>query len=111
MKRIEAVFSSVHLEGVVERLRMIGLPGMTLYELRRQAAVPREMNYRGVAVVSDLEPAVRVDVVTSEGHAVSVINALLLVLGKTQTPDGWIYVSPVEEAIRIRTGETGTDAL
>jgi nitrogen regulatory protein PII len=111
MKRVEAVFAPVHLDGVVERLRMIGVQGMTLSELRVPSSQPHHMNYRGVDVTNDFDWAVRIDVVTTDDYAEAIINAILLIVQKGKSPDGFICVAPIEEAIRIRTGETGADAL
>jgi nitrogen regulatory protein P-II 1 len=111
MKRVEAIFSPVHLEDVVDRLRMIGIHGITLHQLRTQRAEPHPMTYRGVQVDSDLEPAVRIDVVTPDDQAISIINAVLLVVQRAARPEGFIYVTPIDEVIRIRTGQTGEDAL
>jgi nitrogen regulatory protein PII len=111
LKRIEAVFSPVHLAGVLERLRMIGVHGMTLHELRTQTAHVRHITYRGVAMQSDLEEAVRIDVVTEADQVASLVGAIQLVVRRTQPPEGYIYITPVDEVIRIRTGETGRDAL
>src|SRR5688572_27182382 len=110
MKRVEAIISPSHLDDIKERLRMIGVPGMTIQEVR----VPGDAHqvvYRGMARASDLGDRIRLEVVVVDDMAESVALAIVTVVRRTEEGDGIIFISPVDEAIRIRTGETGSDAL
>jgi nitrogen regulatory protein P-II 1 len=110
MKRVEAIVSPLHLEGIKDRLRMIGVPGMTIQEVRvpgdGQTAI-----YRGLAPVTDLSARIRLDVVVADDAVDGVTRAISQVVCRSESGDGIIFIAPVDEAIRIRTGETGSDAL
>lgn len=111
MKRLEVFVSPVQVEPLVERLRMIGVPGVTLTAVRLVGRGAQRETYRGTAVKSDFVPRARLDVVAPDDQIEGLVSAVLHVVRKTEPSDGVIYVAPVDEAIRIRTGETGRDAL
>ena len=112
MKKIEAIIKPFKLDEVKEALMGLGIQGMTVSEVKgfgRQRG--HKEVYRGAEYQIDFVPKVKVAIVVDS----SVLNeAMALIQEKAQTGnigDGKIFVSPVEEAIRIRTGESGKDAL
>jgi nitrogen regulatory protein P-II 1 len=111
MKSVEAWISPVRLEDITERLRMIGAPGMTVQAVREPGGPPRIETYRGAVLTNDLVAKLRLLIVVPDDFAESVINAVKVVINRDPEDDGWILVSPLDEAIRIRTEERGADAL
>jgi nitrogen regulatory protein P-II 1 len=111
MKSVEARISPGRLEDVVERLRLIGVPGMTVQAVRDTSGPPRVESYRGSVLTTDLHPRLRLQIVVTDDMAESVINALTTVVRRDAEDDGWIVVVPVADVIRIRTEEHGADAL
>ena len=111
MKRVEATLSPAHLEVVVERLKMIGIPGMTLLDLLAVTSQPQEIVHRGVTTKADLVPRVRIDIVLPDEWVAGVVNAIEMSVRRSEAPGGRILICPVDEVIRIRTGETGQDAI
>jgi nitrogen regulatory protein P-II 1 len=111
MKRVEATLSPSHVDDVAERLRMIGIPGMTLVPVLAPTDHGRVEIYRGIRHAEAFAPKARLDIVVTDHDAESVVNAIMLVVKRHPEGDGVIVVGPVEEVIRIRTGETGVDAL
>jgi nitrogen regulatory protein P-II 1 len=110
MKRVEAIISPLHLEAIKDRLRMVGVPGMTIQAVR----IPGDAQtviYRGLAPVTDLSDRIRLDVVVIDDMVDTVTRAIIQVVGRVEPGDGIIFIAPVDEAIRIRTGEAGSDAL
>jgi nitrogen regulatory protein P-II 1 len=112
MKKIEAIIRHFKLDDIKTALTECGVEGMTITEVKgygRQKG-HTEM-YRGNEYAIDFVPKVKVEVVVSEERLRSVIDT---VIGKAQTGqmgDGKIFVSDLSEVIRIRTGETGADAV
>ena len=112
MKKIEAIIQPFKLEEVKEALKAIGVDGMTITEVRgfgRQKG-HTEM-YRGTEYRVDFVPKVKVEVVVDDAKLQTAISAIVKVAQTGQIGDGKIFVSNLEESIRIRTGETGGDAL
>ena len=112
MKRIEAIIRPSKLDEVKEALSELGIRGMTVSEVKGfgRTGGRREV-YRGSAYVVDFLPKVRVDVVVPESLAASVIDAVQRMAKTGKIGDGKIFVSDVIEAVRIRTGEHGEDAI
>jgi len=112
MKKIEAIIRHFKLDDIKTALTECGVEGMTITEVKgygRQKG-HTEM-YRGNEYAIDFVPKVKVEVVVSEERLRSVIDTII---GKAQTGqmgDGKIFVSDLSEVIRIRTGETGSDAI
>jgi nitrogen regulatory protein P-II 1 len=114
MRKVEAVLSPLHLEQIKDRLRMIGVPGLTVENVLASgdpAPPEREVVYRGVAHTTSLGQCVRMEIVVPDNMVESVINAITLIVRRAEPTDGRITVAPVDEAFRIRTGEWGEDAL
>ena len=112
MKKIEAIIKPFKLDDVKDRLRTIGVQGMTVSEVKGfgRTGGKKEV-YRGSAYVVDFVPKVRVQIVVADEMVRDVVDALRQVAATGQIGDGKIFISPVEDVIRIRTGEHGGDAL
>jgi nitrogen regulatory protein P-II 1 len=112
MKKIEAIIRHFKLEDVKNALIEKGVTGMTISEVRgfgRQKG-HTEM-YRGTEYRVDFVPKVKVELVVDDAKLQTAIAAIVKVAQTGQIGDGKIFVSNLEESIRIRTGETGADAL
>jgi nitrogen regulatory protein P-II 1 len=112
MKKIEAVIKPFKLDEVKEALQEIGLKGMTVTEVKGfgRTGGKKEV-YRGSAYVVDFVPKVKVEIVVPDGMVGDVIDAIEKSAKTGRIGDGKIFVMPVEEAVRIRTGERGEDAI
>jgi nitrogen regulatory protein P-II 1 len=112
MKKIEAVIKPHALDGVKERLQQIGISGMTVCEVRGFGRTGGKTEvYRGSAYVVDFVPKVRLDIVVKDSMVREVVEAIMLSAKTGKIGDGKIFVTPIDEAIRIRTGERGEEAL
>ena len=111
MKRVEIYISPLHLEPLLDRLRMIAIPGMTVHDVLAVAAQPQEIVYRGATARADMVARVRVDIVVPDDWVEGVVTATQHAICKTEQPGGRILIVPVHEVIRIRTGELGVDAI
>jgi nitrogen regulatory protein P-II 1 len=112
MKKIEAIVRHFKLEDVKNALIEKGISGMTITEVRgfgRQKG-HTEM-YRGTEYRVDFVPKVKVEVVVDDNKLKSAIDAIVKVAQTGQVGDGKIFVSTLDETVRIRTGETGSDAI
>ena len=112
MKKVEAVIRHFKLEDVKNALTEHGTQGMTITEVRgfgRQKG-HTEM-YRGTEYAVDFVPKVKIEVIVPNNAAQSVIDTILRTAQTGQIGDGKIFVTDLAETIRIRTGETGEDAL
>jgi nitrogen regulatory protein P-II 1 len=112
MKKIEAIIKPFKLDDVKDRLREIGVQGMTVSEVKGfgRTGGKKEV-YRGSAYVVDFVPKVRIQIVVKDDMVKDVVEALMTVARTGHIGDGKIFVMPIEEVIRIRTGERGEDAL
>ena len=112
MKKIEAIIKPFKLDDVKDRLREVGVQGMTVYEVKGfgRTGGKKEV-YRGSAYVVDFVPKVRIEIVVKDDIVRDVVEAITAVARTGRIGDGKIFVTPVEEAIRIRTGERAEDAL
>ncbi len=112
MKRIEAIIKPFKLDDVKERLRAIGVNGMTVSEVKGFGRTGGKTEiYRGSAYVVDFVPKIRVEVICADAMANDVIQAIVAAAKTGKIGDGKIFVTPIDEAIRIRTGERGEDAV
>ena len=112
MKKVEAIIRHYKLEEVKDALTEVGVTGMTVSEIRgfgRQKG--HKEQYRGAEYAVDFLPKVKMEVVTSDKDLKSVIDTILQTARTGQIGDGKIFVTNLNEAIRIRTGETGADSL
>ncbi len=112
MKKIEAVVRHFKLEDVKNALSEQGVSGMTITEVRgfgRQKG--HTETYRGTEYAVDFVPKVKIEIAVAEDQAQNVIDTIVKTAQTGQIGDGKIFVSDLTESIRIRTGETGTEAL
>ena len=112
MKRVEAIIKPFKLDEVKDALGEAGIQGMTVTEVKGfgRTGGKKEV-YRGSAYVVDFVPKVKVEIVVPDGMVWDVINAVERAAKTGRIGDGKIFVTPVEEAVRIRTGERGVDAI
>ena len=112
MKKVEAIIKPFKLDEVKDALSEIGVQGMTVTEVKGfgRTGGKREV-YRGSAYVVDFVPKVKVEVVVPDKLVSALVSAFEAAAKTGRIGDGKIFVSPVEEAVRIRTGERGTDAI
>jgi nitrogen regulatory protein P-II 1 len=112
MKKIEAIIKPFKLDEVKEALQEIGLQGITVIEAKGFGRQKGHTElYRGAEYVVDFLPKVKIEVVLSDDMLAKAIEAIQKAAKTGRIGDGKIFVSTVEEAIRIRTGETGADAI
>lgn len=112
MKRIEAIIKPYKLDEVKGALSKVGVQGLTVTEVRgfgRQKG--HKEQYRGTEYTVDLVPKVKIEVVVSESTAAAVVEAIARAARSGEIGDGKIFVCPLEEVIRIRTGERGEAAI
>jgi len=112
MKLVTAVIKPFKLEDVKEALRALPIHGMTITEVRgfgRQAGHTEV--YRGTEYSVDFVPKVRIEVVADDLDAKRVADTIVMAARTQSIGDGKIWLTPVEEVIRVRTGEMGLDAL
>ena len=112
MKKVEAIIKPFKLDEVKEALSEIGVQGMTVTEVKGfgRTGGKREV-YRGSAYVVDFVPKVKLEVVVPDSLVDRVIEAVEKAAKTGRIGDGKIFVSPIEEVVRIRTGERGEAAI
>lgn len=112
MKLITAVLKPFKLDDVREALSEIGVKGVTVTEVKGFGRQKGHTElYRGAEYVVDFLPKVKIDIAVSEEMVEPAIEAIMRVASTGKIGDGKIFVSPLEQVIRIRTGETGPDAI
>ncbi|MFD1158016.1 P-II family nitrogen regulator [Roseovarius aestuarii] len=112
MKKIEAIIKPFKLDEVKEALQDAGIQGLSVIEVKGFGRQKGHTElYRGAEYVVDFLPKVKIDVVLDDDQVDAAIEAICEAAKTDKIGDGKIFVSPVEQAIRIRTGETGSDAL
>jgi nitrogen regulatory protein P-II 1 len=112
MKKIEAIIKPFKLDDVREALHEIGITGMTVTEVKGFGRQKGHTElYRGAEYVVDFLPKVKLELVVKEDQLERCIEAISNAARTGKIGDGKIFVTTVEQVIRIRTGETGTDAI
>jgi nitrogen regulatory protein P-II 1 len=112
MKKIEAIIKPFKLDEVKEALQEIGIQGLSVIEVKGFGRQKGHTElYRGAEYVVDFLPKVKIEVVLSDNQLDEATNAIIEAAKTDKIGDGKIFVSNIEQAIRIRTGETGDDAL
>src|SRR5574339_401632 len=112
MRKIEAIIKPFKLDEVKEALHAIGIQGMTVTEVKGFGRQKGHTElYRGAEYVVDFLPKVKIEVATSDDLLDQVIESISKAANTGKIGDGKIFVTALEQAIRIRTGETGTDAI
>jgi len=112
MKKIEAIIKPFKLDEVKEKLQDIGVSGITVLEAK---GVGRQKGhtelYRGAEYVIDFLPKIKIEVVVSDKIATEVINQIKETAYTGKIGDGKIFVTNIDDVVRIRTGETGEEAI
>ena len=112
MKKIEAIIKPFKLDDVKEALQEIGLQGMTVIDARGFGRQKGHTElYRGAEYVVDFLPKVKIELVVEDSRLDAAVEAIARAAQSGRIGDGKIFVYPVEDAVRIRTGETGNDAI
>jgi len=112
VKKIEAVIKPFKLDDVKEALNEIGIQGMTISDVKGYGRQKGHKEiYRGAEYVVDFIPKIKVEIVVTNEQADKVVEQIRKAAYTGKIGDGKIFVLPVEEALRVRTGEKGTDAL
>lgn len=112
MKKIEAIIKPFKLEDVREALTEIGITGMTATEVQGFGRQKGHTElYRGAEYVVDFLPKVKLELVVDESLVEGCVEAIVKSARTGKIGDGKIFITPVERAVRIRTGEEGVDAL
>lgn len=112
MQKIEAIIKPFKLDDVKEALSEIGVYGMTVTEVNGYGRQKGHKEiYRGAEYVVDFVPKIKLEIVVSDERAEETIQTVRNAANSGKIGDGKIFVSTVEQVIRVRTGETGTEAL
>ncbi|MEL6377059.1 MAG: P-II family nitrogen regulator [Pseudomonadota bacterium] len=112
MKKVEAIIKPFKLDEVKEALQEVGVQGLSVIEVKGFGRQKGHTElYRGAEYVVDFLPKVKIDVVIDDDQLESAIEAIVEAAKTDKIGDGKIFVSTIEQAIRIRTGETGPEAL
>jgi nitrogen regulatory protein P-II 1 len=112
MKKIEAVIKPFKLDEVREALSEVGVTGLTVTEVKGFGRQKGHTElYRGAEYVVDFLPKLKIDVVVDDARLEAAIEAIIKAARTGKIGDGKIFVTPVEQVVRIRTGETGEAAV
>ncbi len=112
MKKIEAVIKPFKLDDVKEALNEIGIHGMTITEVKGYGRQKGHKEiYRGAEYVVDFVPKIKIEIIVDKSRTDDVITTICNTANTGKIGDGKIFVLPVDQVIRVRTGEKGTDAL
>ena len=112
MKKIEAIIKPFKLDEVKEALNEIGIQGMTILEVKGYGRQKGHKEiYRGAEYVVDFIPKIKIEVVVEDRMVDPVIEQVRMAANTGKLGDGKIFVFPVEQAIRVRTGERDGDAI
>ena len=112
MKKVEAIIKPFKLDEVKEALNEIGIQGITISEVKGFGRQKGHTElYRGAEYVVDFIPKIKIEIIVADSILSQVVEAIEKSAKTGRIGDGKIFVTNVEEVIRIRTGETGEDAL
>lgn len=112
MKKVEAVIKPFKLDEVKDKLNEIGIKGITVSEVKGFGRQKGHTElYRGAEYVVDFLPKIKLEIVIADIQLDEVVNAIIKSAQTGRIGDGKIFVTPLEDAIRIRTGERGEDAI
>ncbi len=112
MKKIEAIIKPFKLDEVKEALQEIGIQGLSVTEVKGFGRQKGHTElYRGAEYVVDFLPKVKIEVVLSDDMADAAVDAIIAAAKTDKIGDGKIFISDISQAIRIRTGETGDEAI
>lgn len=112
MKKIEAIIKPFKLDDVKKALNEINIEGMTVSEVKGFGRQKGHTEfYRGAEYTVDFLPKIKIEIVTAEDMAATAVEAIMTAARTGKIGDGKIFVTDVEETVRIRTGEKGRSAL
>jgi nitrogen regulatory protein P-II 1 len=112
MKKIEAIIKPFKLDEVKEALQEVGLKGMTVTEVKGFGRQKGHTElYRGAEYVVDFLPKVKIELVVDDSVVERAVEVIQQAAKTDRIGDGKIFVTPIEDVVRIRTGERGTDAV
>ena len=112
MKKIEAIIKPFKLDEVREALSEIGVSGLTVTEVKGFGRQKGHTElYRGAEYVVDFLPKVKIEIVVADASVDNAIDAIVKAARTGKIGDGKIFVTPVDQVVRIRTGETGEEAV
>ena len=112
MKKIEAIIKPFKLDDVKEALNGIGIKGMTLTEVKGYGRQKGHTEiYRGAEYVIDFLPKLKIEIIVSSEQVEQVVDTIVAAAQTGKIGDGKIFVLPVEDVVRVRTGETGQEAI
>jgi nitrogen regulatory protein P-II 1 len=112
MRKVEAVIKPFKLDDVKEALSGIGIQGMTVTEVKGFGRQKGHTElYRGAEYVVDFLPKIKIEITVSEEMVEKVVEVIVSAANTGRIGDGKIFVLPLDEAVRIRTGERGPDAV
>ncbi|MGE5445213.1 MAG: P-II family nitrogen regulator [Ignavibacteriales bacterium] len=112
MKKIEATIKPFKFDDVKESLKEIGIQGLTVTEVKGFGRQKGHTEiYRGAEYVVDLLPKIKLEIIVPDNMVTKVVDSIIDSAKTGKIGDGKIFILPVEEVIRIRTGERGEDAL
>ncbi|AUH35401.1 P-II family nitrogen regulator [Paracoccus tegillarcae] len=112
MKKVEAIIKPFKLDDVKEALQEAGVQGLSVTEVKGFGRQKGHTElYRGAEYVVDFLPKVKIEMVLPDDQVEAAVDAIVSAARTEKIGDGKIFVSPVEQAIRIRTGETGDEAV
>lgn len=112
MKKIEAIIRPFKLDDVREALSEIGVRGMTLTEVKGYGRQKGHTElYRGSEYKIDFLPKIKIEIIAAEAMVDNIVSTIVKVARTGQVGDGKIFVSPVDDVIRVRTEESGEDAI
>jgi len=112
MKKIEAIIKPFKLDDVKEALNEIGIQGMTISEVKGYGRQKGHKEiYRGAEYIVDFIPKIRIEVIVESVRVDQVVEKIRTSANTGKLGDGKIFVIPVEQVIRVRTGERGKDAI
>lgn len=112
MKKIEAIIKPFKLDDVVDALSELGIEGLTVSEVRgfgRQKG--RTEIYKGAEYVVDFLPKIKIEIALNDGLVTAAVETIQKVAYTGKIGDGKIFVLPIEQVVRVRTGETNEEAL
>ena len=112
MKKIEAIIKPFKLDEVKDKLNDLGIQGITVTEVKGFGRQKGHTElYRGAEYVVDFLPKIKIEIVIADTQVEDVVNAIVKSAQTGRIGDGKIFVTNIEEAVRIRTGERGEDAV
>ena len=112
MRKVEAIIKPFKLDEVKEALNEIGIQGITVSEVKGFGRQKGHTElYRGAEYVVDFIPKIKLEIVIEASQAEQIVNTIRESANSNKIGDGKIFVLPVEEVVRVRTGEKGKDAI